>query len=205
MNASTITGSTFTLAPQGGSAVAATVSYNADVRDTYTDCSAGQWHDLHGNNYYRRDVFRRERAGVELHMDIHNCRCRPSARAGRDRGYAGESKHDCGHLNDRDGDFQSGDEFVDDHRFDLHADGAGKHLSARHRGLQRRNFGCDVYSGGESGLQHCIHSDAQHEHYELFGSCAVRALHLELYDAAAPVPTVSTTVPTSGATGVNVG
>ena len=31
MNASTITGSTFTLAPQGGSAVAATVSYNADV------------------------------------------------------------------------------------------------------------------------------------------------------------------------------
>ena len=29
MNASTITGSTFTLVPQGGSAVAATVSYNA--------------------------------------------------------------------------------------------------------------------------------------------------------------------------------
>jgi O-glycosyl hydrolase len=31
MNSSTITGSTFTLVPQGGSAVAATVSYNADV------------------------------------------------------------------------------------------------------------------------------------------------------------------------------
>ena len=31
MNASTITGSTFTLTPQGGSAVATTVSYNADV------------------------------------------------------------------------------------------------------------------------------------------------------------------------------
>jgi hypothetical protein len=90
-------------------------------------------------------------------MDVHDC---DSATAIGFSGYARKSEYHCGHYDHRHGDFQSGDEFVDDHCFDLHADRAGKHLSAGHRGLQRGNFGCDVHSGDESRIQHYVHSDA---------------------------------------------
>ena len=59
MNASTITGSTFTLTPQSGSAIAATVSYAANVATLTPTAPLAEQHDLHGHSYHGRHILRR--------------------------------------------------------------------------------------------------------------------------------------------------
>ena len=129
MNPATITGSTFTLTPQGGSAVAATVSYDiSNLTATLTpNFAAGLQHDLHGDDYNGSYVVpkpKQHSAGRQLHMDVHD---RDSAAAVGDCGDASKFEYNSGHHNHCDSNVQSGDEFVDDHCFDLHADRAGKH------------------------------------------------------------------------------
>ena len=68
---------------------------------------------------------------AELHMVIHNCDCAPAPSV---TAVTPANLSTTAAINDdRDGDVQSGDEFVDDHCLDLHADRARKHVYTGNR------------------------------------------------------------------------